>query len=124
MTPIHEQGIDAGDDKLKIPREISCAGMNDQNKGVPLVLIINNLRVSGNFETGYQEIHKTKLGPFAMGNTRLVSSTKYERLTATQSLASSCNPNGSGLDCSVPESDVRIPMWLRQGNFDVQSIAS
>jgi hypothetical protein len=58
MTPIHEQGIDAGDDKLKIPREISCAGMNDQNKGVPLVLIINNLRVSGNFETGNQEIHK------------------------------------------------------------------
>jgi hypothetical protein len=62
---------------------------------------------------------------FAVGDIRLVSSTRYERLSASQSLASSCNSNGSRFDRSVPEStaDV-IPMWLRQCNFYVQSVAS
>jgi len=63
---------------------------------------------------------------FAVGDIRLVSSTRYERLSASQSLASSCNSNGSRFDRSVPEStaDVRMPMWLRQCNFYVQSVAS
>ena len=47
----------------------------------------------------------------------LESSTRYERLSASQSRASSCSSNGSRLDRSVPETkaSVRIPMCLRYG---------